>query len=68
MHLKKSLTQKNGKNYIRGFYNKGEETSIANYFIANGENILWIHPNSLKMLVLERLEAIKSHLQKNSPK
>ncbi|MDF2888591.1 MAG: transcriptional regulator, partial [Lacrimispora sp.] len=62
------LFHENGKNYIRGFYNKGEETFIANYFIAYGENILWIQPNSLKMLVLERLEAIKSHLQKNSPK
>ena len=61
------LFHENGKNYIRGFYNKGEETFIANYFIAYGENILSIQPNPLKMLVLEQLERIKSHLQKNSP-
>lgn len=50
------------KYYIRGFYNKGEETFIANYLISYGENIMFIQPNSLKNLVLKRLETIKNHL------
>lgn len=56
------LSHENGQHCIRGFYNKGEETFIANYFIAYGENIQSIQPNGLKMLVLERLETIKNHL------
>jgi predicted DNA-binding transcriptional regulator YafY len=56
------LHQENAKYYIRGFYNKGEENFIANYFIIYGENLLSIQPNSLKKLILERLEVIKNHL------
>lgn len=56
------LHQENGKCYIRGFYNKGEENFIANYFIIYGESLLSIQPSSLKNLVLNRLETIKIHL------
>lgn len=56
------LCHENEQYYIRGFYNKGEETFIANYFIAYGENILSIQPYNLKNLILERLEIIKKHL------
>ncbi len=56
------LYQENGECYIRGFYNKGEEYFIANYFILYGETILSIRPDSLKNLVLERLETIKNYL------
>lgn len=56
------LHYENGKCYVRGFYNKGEENFIANYFIIYGESILSIQPNSLKVLILERLETIKNHL------
>lgn len=52
----------NGKYCIRGFYNKGEELFIANYFIIYGETIVSISPNNLKNLILERLEDIKNHL------
>ena len=56
------LYHENGKCYVRGFYNKREETFIANYFISYGETIYSIQPTSLKSLILERLETIKSHL------
>ena len=56
------LYQKNGECYIRGFYNKGEETFIANYFIIYGQTLLSIQPDNLKNLILERLEIIKNHL------
>ncbi len=56
------LHQENGEFYIRGFYNRGEEQFIANYFANYGEKILSISPASLKNLILDRLDAIKNHL------
>ncbi len=52
----------NGTYSVKGFYNKGEEPFIANYFTVYGETILSIRPDSLKNLILERLETIKNHL------
>lgn len=56
------LQQENETYYIRGFYNQEEEKFIANYFIIYGESLLGIRPDSLKSLILERLESIKNHL------
>lgn len=56
------LYQENGEWYVSGFYNKGEETFIANYFIIYGETLLSIQPDSLKKLIVKRLETIKKHL------
>lgn len=56
------LYQENGEWYIIGFYNKGEEAFIAAYFIMYGETILSIQPDSLKKLILEKVEKIKDHL------
>lgn len=56
------LYQENGEWYVSGFYNKGEEDFIAAYFIMYGETILSIQPDSLKKLILERLEKVKDHL------
>lgn len=56
------LYQENGEWYVSGFYNKEEEAFIATYFIMYGETILSIQPDSLKKLILERLEKIKNHL------
>lgn len=56
------LYYENEKCYIKGFYNKGEESFIANYFTAYGEMIFSIQPASLKNLILERLDTIKNHL------
>ncbi|MFV0411884.1 MAG: helix-turn-helix transcriptional regulator [Oscillospiraceae bacterium] len=47
---------------IRGFYNPGEETFIANYFMAFGETIVAVQPAGLKTLLLERLSAMAKHL------
>ncbi|MNZ60260.1 hypothetical protein D3C78_783260 [compost metagenome] len=60
------LHQENGECHIRGFYNKEEENFIANYFIIYGETLLSIQPDSLKNLILERLESIKNHLVSQS--
>ena len=55
------LFQENGRYYIRGFYNKGEEPFIADYFTIYGERIISISPVSLKHLILDRLDTIKNH-------
>lgn len=52
----------NGGCCIKGYYNKGEESFIANYFIPYGEQLLSIQPAALKQLVLERLDTIKAHV------
>lgn len=56
------LYTENGRFIIRGFYNKGEESFIANYFIAYGESIVSIYPTSLKKLIIERLNFLKKHI------
>lgn len=55
------LHHENGKYYIRGFYNKGEEAFIADYFTIYGERVFSIRPAGLKNLILERLYTIKNH-------
>lgn len=56
------LYHKNGKCYVKGFYNEGEDDFIARYFTAYGETIFSIQPTSLKNLILKKLDAIKNHL------
>lgn len=56
------LYTEQGRCVIRGFYNKGEEKFIADYFIAYGENILTIRPTALKNLILERLHSFEKSL------
>lgn len=56
------LYQEEGEWYVSGFYNKGEEDFIANYFLIYGKTLLSIQPDSLKNLILERLEMIKDYL------
>ena len=55
------LHDENGKYYIKGFYNKGEEAFIADYFITYGARVSSIRPASLKNLILQRLETINNH-------
>ncbi|MFT4105775.1 MAG: YafY family protein [Lacrimispora sp.] len=55
------LFQENENYCIKGFYNKGEEPFIASYFSVYGETVLSIRPDSLKNLILQRLEAVKKH-------
>lgn len=63
-----ALYQENERHYIQGFYNHGEEGFIAGYFISYGENLLSIQPESLKLMLLDRIEGIKNHLLSNMPK
>ncbi|MEG2769217.1 MAG: WYL domain-containing protein [Oscillospiraceae bacterium] len=55
------LDLENGQYFIRGFYNKGEENFIANYFIAYGENILSVKPMELSKLILAKLDSLHQH-------
>lgn len=49
------LHSENGSYLISGFYNAGEETFIADYFIHYGEHVIQAEPSSLKSLISERL-------------
>ncbi|MEG2018223.1 MAG: YafY family protein [Clostridium sp.] len=50
-----------GQYIIRGFYNKGEENFISNYFIAYGENLLSIKPVQLSELIQAKLKNLQHH-------
>lgn len=47
---------------IKGFYNKGEETFIADYFNSYGDTLLSVSPVSLKKLMVNRLDAIRARV------
>lgn len=55
------LDSVNGKYFIRGFYNHGEEDFIANYFIGYGKNILSVHPIELSKLIIDKTESLQLH-------
>ena len=55
------LCIENGRYFILGYYNKGEEKFIADYFIAYGESIIFIQTASLKAVILERLHSLKKY-------
>lgn len=55
------LSCKNNRYVIEGFYNPGEETFIADYFIQYGNNIRSIQPKELKTLITERLSTLSDH-------
>lgn len=50
-----------GQYFIKGFYNKGEENFIADYFIAYAENVISIKPALLKKLICDRLFILRHH-------
>lgn len=52
------LFTENGRNFIKGFYNHGEETFIADYFIHYAYNILDVKPATLKTLIADRLRSL----------
>lgn len=56
------LHRENGQYMLTGFYNKGEERFIAQYFMGFGETLLSVHPVCLKQLILERIDTLKRHL------
>ncbi|MEG1066879.1 MAG: WYL domain-containing protein, partial [Erysipelotrichaceae bacterium] len=53
----------NGQYIIKGFYNKGEEQFIADYFIKYGTLTKSIHPIQLKKLLQKRLYELSQHYQ-----
>lgn len=57
-----SLHQENDGLSISGFYNKGEETFIADYFLRFGTHITAVSPVELKTLLLDRLQALQKHI------
>ena len=46
---------------IRGFYNKGEEHFIANYFLNYTDSIVSIKPQKLKKLLQDKISLLESH-------
>ncbi len=51
-----------GQQYIiRGFYNKGEENFISNYFLNYTFNIISIKPQKLKKLLQDKISILESH-------
>lgn len=55
------LYLENEKYIIRGFYNKGEEDFISNYFLRYGKTIRSINPVELTMLINKKIESLKSY-------
>ncbi|QIB69232.1 YafY family transcriptional regulator [Aminipila butyrica] len=55
------LSWESGEYFLRGFYNKGEENFIANYFIGYGETILSVYPPSLKSLIIQKADALRNY-------
>ncbi|MBC1923308.1 helix-turn-helix transcriptional regulator [Listeria innocua] len=60
------LRQERGKNFIRGYYNKGEERFIINYLLGYGDKIIAIQPDSLREMLLNELGSLQNHFLKLS--
>ena len=59
------LFHENGKYFIRGFYNAGEENFITGYFMNYGKNILSIKPFFLKNLIITRIKNLENYFSYN---
>ena len=55
------LFHENGKYFIRGFYNTGEENFITEYFMNYGKNILSIKPFFLKNLIITKIKDLENY-------
>ena len=55
------LFHENGKYFIRGFYNAGEENFITGYFMNYGKNILSIKPFALKNLIITKIKDLDNY-------
>jgi predicted DNA-binding transcriptional regulator YafY len=56
------LHVEDGKYFIRGFYNHGEEHFISGYLLAYGDRLLSVSPPALKELLLLRLDSMRTHI------
>lgn len=57
------LETKDNRYYIKGFYNQGEESFIANYFVSYAQQILSISPEALRASILESLNKLTTHYE-----
>lgn len=55
------LVEENGRYYIHGFYNVGEETFIADYFIHYGNTVCAVEPMALRAAIRTRLRILTAH-------
>ena len=55
------LVEENGRYYIHGFYNVGEETFIADYFIHYGDAVCGVEPMALRAAIRTRLRTLTAH-------
>lgn len=55
------LVEENGRYYIHGFYNVGEEEFIADYFIHYGDAVQTVEPLALRDVIRTRLHTLTVH-------
>lgn len=51
------------KTIIKGFFNKGEEDFISEYFLRYGTSIKSVKPQSLKSIIYEKIKKILNHYE-----
>ena len=55
------LVEENGRYYIHGFYNVGEEEFIADYFIHYGDEVQTVESMALREVIRTRLHTLTMH-------
>ena len=55
------LVEENGRYYIHGFYNVGEEEFIADYFIHYGDEVQTVESMALREVIRTRLRTLTMH-------
>ena len=55
------LVEENGRYYIHGFYNVGEEEFIADYFIHYGDEVQTVECMALREVIRTRLRTLTMH-------
>ena len=60
------LVEENGRYYIHGFYNVGEETFIADYFIHYGDAVCVVEPMALRAAIRTRLRTLTAHYKERA--
>ena len=58
------LVEENGRYYIHGFYNVGEEEFIADYFIHYGDEVQTVESMALREVIRTRLRTLMVHYEK----
>ena len=58
------LVEENGRYYIHGFYNVGEEEFIADYFIHYGDEVQTVEPTEFREVIRARLCKLTVHYEK----